>query len=277
MDYIVALPQRIVEWLSQREQLADIKFFTEFPPVMKEVPLKRAIVAVGVEDMKIVDKFVANDDSVLERQEYCRTANINARLSICVPYSYGGTACHRIFTDIIDELIFNSSLNITEPACSEIQSDRNTSALVLKGNFNISADFCPAEITDGNYFSFLDKELFCASHIKDTHIHVSDAEKELWTNSFKSGAYFGDGESSHSIHLDFEPKLLIIFSTEYPPNQVDFNAGKNYVYSAYAVKGYHTLGASVLTNGFRVKKETDGSSVSMLNELGLTYVYLAFR
>lgn len=277
MDYIVALPQRIVEWLSQREQLSEIKFFTEFPPVMKEVPLRRAIVAVGIEDMKIVDKFVANDDGVLERQEYCRTANINARLSICVPYSYGGTACHTIFTDIIDELIFNSDLNITESSCSEIQSDRNTSALVLNGNFNISADFCPAEITDDNYFSFIDKELFCSSHIRDTHIHVSDEEKEQWNNPFKSGVYFGDGAASHTISIGFEPKLLIIFCPDYPLNKVDFNASKNYVYSAYAVPGYHTLGVVGLSNGFRVKKETDGSSEAMLNEFGYTYSYLAFK
>ena len=92
MDSIVALPSRIVEWLSERPQLADINFFTEFPPIEKAVPLKRAIVAVGIKDMKIVDKFVENDDGVLERQEYCRTADIHARLSICVPYSYGGSA-----------------------------------------------------------------------------------------------------------------------------------------------------------------------------------------
>ena len=35
MDSIVALPARIVEWLSEREQFKNIKFFTEFPPVMK--------------------------------------------------------------------------------------------------------------------------------------------------------------------------------------------------------------------------------------------------
>ncbi len=277
MDYIVSLPDRIAEWLSGREQFEDLKFFTEFPPVMKEVPLRRAIVAVGIEDMKIVDKFVANDDGVLERQEYCRTANINARLSICVPYSYGGTACHRIFTDIIDELIFNSDLNITESSCDEIQSDRDTSALVLNGNFVISADFCPAETTDANYFSFLDKQLFCSRHITDTDIHVSPQEKERWTESFKQSSYFGNGSTSRTVTVGFAPKAVIVFCPDYPPCEIDFANGKNHVYYGCASAGYSTLGVSLTSNGFRVAKQYNGSSITELNETGYTYAYIAFK
>lgn len=277
MDYIVALPSRIVEWLSEREQFADLKFFTEFPPVMKEVPLRSAIVAVGIEDMKIVDKFEANNDGVLERQEYCRTAIINARLSICVPYSYGGTACHRIFTDIIDELIFNSDLNITESKCSEIQSDRNTSALVLNGNFNISADFCPAEITDENYFSFLEKRLFCASHINDSDIHVNQQEKDRWNNAFVQSSYFGNGSSSHTINTGFDPKLVIVFCPDYPPCYVDFANSKNYVYYGCAGKNQSTLGITLRSNGFKLTNDSYGNNKAALNETGLTYTFIAFK
>ena len=68
MDSIVSLPYRIVEWLSAQSDMDDIKFFVEYPPVNKAVPLRRTIVAVGMDSIDIVDKFVANDDGVLERR-----------------------------------------------------------------------------------------------------------------------------------------------------------------------------------------------------------------
>lgn len=157
MDSIVALPGKMVSWLCEQEDLKDIKFFTEFPPILKSVPLKEAIVAVGIEQLSITDKFVENDEGILEKQEYCRSANIKSRLSICVPYSYGGSACHDTFTRIIDALTFRTDLNINASGCDETQSDRNTSALVLTGWFEVVADFCPAVSTDENYASFLDK------------------------------------------------------------------------------------------------------------------------
>ena len=277
MDSIVALPSRIVEWLSERPQLADINFFTEFPPIEKAVPLKRAIVAVGIKDMKIVDKFVENDDGVLERQEYCRTADIHARLSICVPYSYGGSACHEIFTKIMDELTFNTDLNITESECAEIESDRNTSALVLTGTFSISADFCPAEVTDENYISFLDKEFFCGSHMGNDDIHVTLADKEKWNNPFYIGMYFGNGSTTRTIDLGFKPRTLILFCSDSAPIAADFSTQKITPNFAFGSGNYSSQGVAILANGFKVSRTTYGNSVSFFNESGKVYCYAAMK
>ena len=80
MDSIVSLPIRIVEWLGKQDDMNDLTFFVEYPPINKAVPLRKAIVAVGIDNIEITDKFVANDDGVLEKQEYCRTAMIKANL-----------------------------------------------------------------------------------------------------------------------------------------------------------------------------------------------------
>ncbi len=40
MNEISALPSNIVEWLKSRQELAEIRFLTEFPAVKKAVPLK---------------------------------------------------------------------------------------------------------------------------------------------------------------------------------------------------------------------------------------------
>ncbi len=277
MDAIVSLPAQIVAWLSEREELSDIKFFTEFPPVRKEVPLKRAIVAVGIEDLKITDKFVANNDGVLERQEYCRTANINARLSICVPYSYGGTACHTIFTDIMDALIFHSDLNVTNGRCAEITSDRNTSALVMTGNFDIIADFCPAEVLDSQYYSFLDKELLCGSHIRDGTIHVTQEDKDKWNGYIKCGSYFGNGAASHSVNVGFEPKAVLVFCPDESPARVNASTMQTAAYAGFAAAGYGSIGIEMTSTGFRVKSATAGTSTAALNASGLTYAYVAWK
>lgn len=277
MDSIVALPENIVDWLSDRPQLSDISFFTEFPPINKAVPLKKAIVAVGIKELKISDKFVENGDGILERQEYCRTADILARLSICVPYSYGGTACHDIFTKIIDELTFNTDLNITESNCDEIESDRNTSALVLNGTFSVSADFCPAETAGNNYFSFLDKEFFCGSHINNEDIHVSAEEKEKWGSPFAVGFYFGNGDNSRTISLSFSPKLVFVFCDECPPVNIDFDAKKITPQFAVGTSSYCSQGISVISGGFKVQKLTYGNSTVKLNETGTMYGYAALK
>lgn len=276
MDSIVSLPQRIVEWLSSQEDMQDIKFFVEYPPVKKAVPLRRIIVAVGIENIEIVDKFVANDDGVLERQEYCRLAKIKANLSICVPFSKGGHKCHDIFTRITNALTFRTNLNILESGCVQIKSDRDTDALVMTGWFLMEADFCPAESTDDNFASFLDKELLCGSHIRNEGIHVTLDDKQRWNEAFVTGAYFGDGSTSQTVTLGFEPSFVIVFVPGFPAVRINYTAATSKTY--FAVGTSMTTSGVVMTDkGFRTTSGTSGGSTLALNEMGISYCYIAFR
>lgn len=276
MDSIVSLPQRIVNWLSSQEDMKDIKFFVEYPPVNKAVPLRRSIVAVGIDNIEIVDKFVANDDGVLERQEYCRLAKIKANLSICVPFSMGGQTCHDIFTRIANALTFRTNLNLLESGCVEIKSDRDTDALVMTGWFLMEADFCPAESTDENFISFLDKELLCGSHIRNTTIHVTGTDKLKWNEPFITGMYFGDGESAQSIQLGFKPSFVIVFAAGYPAVRVNFTNSTAKTYQAMSIEST-TTGIVITTNGFKTQSGTAGGSTLALNDLGMSYNYIAFK
>lgn len=275
MDAVVSLPQRIVMWLSTQEDMEDIKFFVEFPPVNKAVPLKRAIVAVGIDTINIEDKFVANDDGVLERQEYCRLAKIKASLSICVPFSYGGQSCHDIFTRIADALTFRTNLNVSESGCEAIEPDHDTDALVMKGWLMMEADFCPAESTDDNYASFLDKELLCGSHIRNDVIHVTQADKEKWNIPFVSGHYAGSG-SSKTVNLGFQPSMVFVFVGGMPMVTADFVNSKINTYFAVSTDT-GLQGIEVTSTGFKVSNKTNGSVTASLNELGYVYVYIAFK
>lgn len=276
MDSIVSLPQRIVEWLSGQSDMSDLKFFVEYPPVNKAVPLREAIVAVGIEDIEIEDKFVENDDGVLERQEYCRLAKIKANLSICVPFSQGGQACHDIFTRIADALTFRTNLNIAESGCTKIESDRDTDALVMTGWFLMEADFCPAESTDENYASFLDKTLLCGSHIRNDEIHVTAADKEKWNEAFETGFYMGTGTSSKSIDLGYRPKIVILCAAGAPAVAADFT--NSTVKTSFAVAtDIGSQGVEITSNGFRTVTQTFGNVTTSMNIIGYTYIYIVFK
>lgn len=277
MDSIVSLPIRIVEWLGEQEDMKDLTFFVEYPPINKAVPLKKAIVAVGIDNIEIVDKFVANDDGVLERQEYCRTAQIKANLSICVPFSKGGQLCHDIFTRIADALTFRTNLNIEKSGCEDITSDRDTDALVMNGWFLMNADFCPAASTDENYASFLDKELLCGSHIRNSDIHVTLEDKSKWDDPFAIGFYLGNGSSSRTVAIGFEPRLVILMASGYPAVAIDFAQSSAKSYMAVASSDFSSQGIQISSTGFKVSTATSGGVTSNLNSMGTSYIYIAYK
>lgn len=277
MDSIVSLPNRIVEWLSRQEDMKDLTFFVEYPPIKKAVPLKKTIVAVGIENIDITDKFVAIDDGILERQEYCRTAMIKANLSICVPFSKGGQACHDVFTRIADALTFRTNLNIEKSGCNEITSDRDTDALVMNGWFIMNADFCPAASTDENYASFLDKELLCGSHIRNDEIHVTAEDKIKWNAPFNTGFYIGTGSGTRTITTGFQPQLIFLMASGKPAVSVDFTKSTCKSYMAMANANESSLGITVTSTGFKVSNTTSGNVTADYNSAGISYAYIAYK
>ncbi len=280
MSEISALPVGIVEWLGTQEQLSDIKFITEFPPVPKAIPLKKVTVAAGIENVKIRDNFTANDEGVLIENEYCRLAAIKIKLAIHVPFSLGGAKCHDVFVDIVDCLTFASDLNIVESGCGFIRADRDTDALVLDAVVVVTADFCPAVSSSVSFQSFLNKDLLCGSHIRDNTIHVTPADKELWNMPFAVGTYFGNGAANRTLAIGFAPRIAAVFATQYPANTVDFANGGSLCYWGLAVSGNGTQGIELTSTGFKLLQgsgyEMKGS-LPALNEAGVSYFYIAVK
>ena len=280
MTGISALPASIVEWLSSQEYLEDIKFLTEYPPQYKAVPLKKPIVSVGVNNITITDHFTLNDNDVLERDEYCRTANIEIILSIHVPFSDGGEKCHEVFTSVVDYLTFSSDLNIVQSHCDHIVSDRDTDALVMNAYINIESDFCPSEEIDDAFHSFLDKELLCGSHIRDTDIHITAAEREKWNTSAVSGFYTGTGAAERSLDIGFRPLFLGVVCTGHVVAEYSSSLPKARIYSALACGNYTSRGVQTTNDGFKVLNNSSASNdygELKLNEMGQTYCYFAIK
>ncbi len=278
-DAIVSLPGQIVSWLSQQESLEGINFMTEFPSTPKATPLKRAIVAVGMESVVISDYYVENGEGILERSEYCRLASIDLRLGIHVPYSSGGDRCHSVFTRIADCMSFDSDLNIISSECEAVQSDRDTDAFVMKAIIKLEAQFCQADSTGENFTSFLPKTFFCAQHLNNQTIHVTQQDKDLWNEPFVVGAYFGNNETQRTLNLGFTPRAVIVAGSEAPIIGLE-PYSIHACFFGVAATGYSTQGIELHSNGFRVFQGDNyivSSSLPRLNTDGYDYFYIAFK
>ena len=274
------MPKDIADWLSAQTKIfGNIKFMTEFPPQPKATPLKKTIVSVGLENVKITDFFTENNEGELVPEEYCRLAEIKVRFSVYVPYSAGGTACHEAFTKIVDCLNFKSDLNLKESGCDAIMADRDAEAFVMKSWVIAEARFCPAQSSAVQYESFMPKTLFCGSHINDSTIHVTAAEKAEWGEKAVTGAYFGTGESEQNIRLGFKPSFVAVGVAGMPMFSTD-NLGNSFCYAGMAIANFASTGIRITSTGFRVQQ---GSSLNyentstQLNKLGEDYLYIAFR
>ena len=275
------MPEDIARWLSEQERLSGIRFITEFPPVKKEIPLKRVTVAVGIAEMKIEDNFSeedADEDDVIIKNEYCRLATIKIKLGIHVPYSEGGARCHDILTDVIDCLTFDTDLNVVESGCVNVKADRDTDAFVLESYLLLEADFCPADSSGVNFKSFLNKELLCGSHINNSDIHVTTDDKTLWNAPYIMGSYVGTGATSRSVSLGFKPKLVLLFASEMPLAVADYSNSATQSYFGIGTESGSLMGLSITSSGFRISQSGSYSGSSMkYNQVGITYIYIAFK
>ena len=278
MSAISAMPNAIMQWLSEQDHLAGIHFLTEFPAQNKAVPLRRAIVAVGMSSVHITDKFEENDDGVLERQEYCRTASLRIRLDIHVPFVDGGERCHEIFTRVLDVLTFASDLNLTASGCREIRSQRDTDAFVLEAWADVHADFCPAESTGLNLHSFMNKELLCGSHIGNQDIHLTQRQREWIDRPFRAATYMGNGSASRTVNLGFRPSAVFVSAVEYPPVHPNFTGQNAQAYFGFAAGEFGGMGVVTAATGFTLRSGTAfqfGTTQPSLNVNGLMYMWFA--
>ena len=147
----------------------------------------------------------------------------------------------------------------------------------MNGWFLMNADFCPAASTDENYASFLDKELLCGSHIRNNDIHVTLEDKSKWDDPFAIGFYLGNGSSSRTVAIGFEPRLVILMASGYPAVAIDFAQSSAKSYMAVASSDFSSQGIQISSTGFKVSTATSGGVTSNLNSMGTSYIYIAYK
>jgi len=278
MSAISAMPGAVAQWLGEQAVLSEINFLTEFPAQNKAVPLRRATVAVGLGSVQITDKFEENNDGVLERQEYCRSAAVRLRLGIHVPFSEGGSRCHEIFTLVLDMLTFASDLNLRASGCGEVTAHRDTDAFVMEAFADVAADFCPAESTGLALGSFLPKDLLCGTHIADGDIHLTLQQKARLDAPFRVGLYMGTGTATSSVNIGAKPYAVFVAALGMPPVHPSFSAGSAQVYFGFATEQGNSMGVELTNTGFQLRMGSGyalGTTSPGLNVGGTQYVYVA--
>ena len=120
------------------------------------------------------------------------------------------------------------------------------------------------------------------SHISNTLIHMSAAEKELLNSTFDVGTLAGDGNATCTHALDFIPKFVLIFAKGEVP--IKYDTTNNYYVYNFAIATQNTYGSTqgaTLNSAELTLQQTqstpsDGIFIN-LNKYFKQYVYLAFK
>ncbi len=120
------------------------------------------------------------------------------------------------------------------------------------------------------------------SHISNTLIHMSAAEKELLNSTISVGTLAGDGNATCTHTLDFSPKFVLIFAKGEVP--IKYDATNSYYVYNFAIATQNTYGSTLgaTLNGAELTLQQTQSTPSdsifiNLNKYFKQYVYLAFK
>lgn len=116
-------------------------------------------------------------------------------------------------------------------------------------------------------------------HIADTNIHVTAAEKALYSKPYSVFTYAGDGEATRTISVSDSPKLAIVFQKYEPFVTVDAD-NNNVVHCAIVYYGLGaSSGVSLSTTALTVSQDTTATDgiINNLNEEYGQYVVVLFR
>lgn len=119
-------------------------------------------------------------------------------------------------------------------------------------------------------------------HLNNYEVHTSTDEKAIWNNPYFLTTYYGNGENTRVFNLTcaFEPRIVIVFASTYPPSIVDPYNDANYNYFGIAtIRGSNT-GLSISKKQLTLTQSplaVSSTEYRNYNEQGVTYVAIAIR
>lgn len=135
MSLISKLPDTLCEWFSDLNDFSDCSFCTQFPVNSKTTPLEKPVVVFGADSIKVLDNTTDETGTIITDS---RIAETKFTIGIHMPRNMGGTGCFGLFDEIMDMLLFNTSLSISGIVSDEIEYIRNTDSLYLRVVFTIN-------------------------------------------------------------------------------------------------------------------------------------------
>ena len=139
---------------------------------------------------------------------------------------------------------------------------------------------CPAfNVSDSVIYPFAD--FMCKTHVLDTDVHLSLADRARFSMPLQFGRYTGLGaEHPVSINLGFRPAMVLLFPINCPAVRLDTTLGSLKNYFDILFDGVHSDMVSITDTGFTVYEPSNipaNASVRTLNESGAYYGYAALK
>lgn len=117
------------------------------------------------------------------------------------------------------------------------------------------------------------------THVESSDLHLTSTEKARVSRPLVPVAYAGDGKSTYTVELSFNPTAVIVYCVGKPFAMYDSAQGVNKVYGAMAVYGAaQTAGVELAGNKVVVHQSEASSGVKhCLNEADAQYKIIAIR
>lgn len=121
-----------------------------------------------------------------------------------------------------------------------------------------------------------------STHLANTVLHLTSADRELLTAPFVTGIVSGTGEASHTHTLSITPKFVIFFLRSFFPVSYDATNGYTVCNGGIALKSTmgSTPGLKLVGNSLTVTQSQGTVSNGVffnLNKLSGQYLYIAFK
>lgn len=133
--------------LKSREELAGVRFVTEYPGLRLEGPLRRPTVCIGLDGAQIADAGIGR--LIGQNTLGCR-AELTAGMGFYMPFSGDVQQLYRILSDVTDILLFDSACALSGMQCGGLSADRNTGAFVMHVSFTFQVDFVRGNSDEGS-------------------------------------------------------------------------------------------------------------------------------
>ena len=153
-------------------------------------------------------------------------------------------------------------------------------ALKIPCKLSFCYEQCPAFNISGTIIRpFAD--FFCKTHVNDSSVHLSPADRARIAAPYVCGSYTGIGAyNPTTIYLGFRPSFVYIFPRNGAAVRLNGTYNTLMNYSDCAVSGLSNDFISITSTGFSVSAADTvpyGSAVRALNETGVEYAYIAMK
>lgn len=119
------------------------------------------------------------------------------------------------------------------------------------------------------------------SHTGNSGIHATASEKSAWNSvGYVISSYIGDGNSSKTITLGYQPQFGFIFAAGYGIARAAWTSEQLQTYSGFMSRIGCSEGIILNSSGFSVNhtvmSSIDGNAMKF-NASGVTYVYIVWK